>query len=171
MTVVPVDLVTAAERDEIVTLCTTAFEEDFGRMFDLLPGSRHVLARLDGRLVGHACWVTRWLQPDGLAPLRTAYVEAVAVAPDYQRRGIGGRVMRRLAAEVQDYDLAALSPAEEPFYARLGWERWDGPTAIRTEEGSLPTPDEEIMILQTPRTPQLDLSAHISAEWRAGELW
>ena len=171
VTVARVDLLSAAERDEIIALCAAAFDEEFGRMFELLRGSTHVLARLDGRLVAHACWVTRWLQPDGLAPLRTAYIEAVAVDPDHQRRGIGGHVMRRLVAEVQDYDLAALSPAVEPFYARLGWEPWGGPTAIRTDESSLPTPGEEIMILRTRRTPPLDLSARISAEWRDGELW
>ena len=171
MTVASADLLSAAERDEILSLCAAAFDEDVGRMFALLPGSTHVRARLDGRLVGHACWVTRWLQPDGLPPLRTAYVEAVAVDPDHQRRGIGGRIMRRLVAEVQDYDLTALSPAVEPFYARLGWEPWRGPTAIRTDGGSLPTPDEEIMILRTRRTPPLDLNARISAEWREGELW
>ena len=169
--VTPVNLLSAAERDEILSLCAAAFDEDVGRMIALLPGSTHVLARLDGRLVGHACWVTRWLQPDGLPLLRTAYVEAVAVHPDHQRRGIGGHVMHQLAAQVQDYDLVALSPAVKPFYMRLGWEPWAGPTAIRTDACSLPTPDEEIMILRTRRTPPLDLNARISAEWREGELW
>ena len=169
--VVPVDRLSAPARDEIVALCAAAFDENFGRMFELLPGSTHVLARLDGRLVGHACWVTRSLQPSGMRPLRTAYVEAVATDPAHQGRGIGGSVMRRPADEIRDYDLGALSPAVEAFYQRLGWEAWRGPTAIRTDQGLVPTPDDEIMILRTAQTPPLDLNAPISAEWRDGELW
>ena len=171
LSVVPVARLSTAARDEIIALCAAAFDEDFGRMFELLPGSTHVLARLDGRLVGHACWVKRSLQPGAEPPLRTAYVEAVATNPTHQGRGIGGRVMRRLAEEIRDYDLGALSPAVESFYVRLGWEAWRGPTAIRREQGLKRTPDDEIMILRTAQTPPLDLDAPISAEWREGELW
>jgi len=43
---------------------------------------------------------------------------------------------------------------------------------IRTENGLLPSPaDEEVMILRLSKTPYLDLSAPLSAEWREGELW
>ena len=160
-----------AVRAAIIDLCAVAFDEPFDQLFALLPGSTHLLAYADEQLVSHACWVTRWLQPEGLPPLRTAYVEAVATHPDWQRHGLGTLVMRRLAEEITAYDLGGLSPAVTPFYARLGWEDWRGPTAIRTADGLLPTPEEEIMILRTPQTPPLDLDAPISAEWREGELW
>jgi aminoglycoside 2'-N-acetyltransferase I len=171
LSVAHVDLLSTAERDEIVSLCGAACDKDAGQLFAPLPGSMHVRAWLDGHLVGHACWVTGWLQPEGLALLGTAYVEAVAVDPGHQRRGIDERVMRRLTIEIQDDDLAALLPAVESFYERLGWELWGGPTAIRTEDGLLPTPYEDIMILRTPRTPPLDLNARIPAEWRVGDMW
>lgn len=161
----------SATRAAIIDLCAVAFDEPFDRLFDLLLGSCHLLAYADERLVSHACWVTRWLQPAGLPPLRTAYVEAVATHPDWQGRGYGTLVMRRLAKEIAAYDLGGLSPAVAPFYTRLGWEDWRGPTAIRTADGLLPTPGEEIMILRTPQTPPLDLDALITAEWRDGELW
>ena len=171
LTIVPAARLSPSERTEIVRLCSAAFGEDLGNLFDLLPGSTHVLARHRHELVGHACWVTRWLQPAGLPPLRTAYVEAVATAPARQGRGIGTAVMRRLAEEIAGYDLGALSPAVEPFYERLGWLNWRGPTAIRMEDALLPTPGEEVMILRTPLTPPLDLEVRITAEWRPGELW
>ena len=169
----PADALTPSDRSAVVALCEAAFGEDFGRLFDLLPGSTHVLARLGDGLVSHACWVTRWLQPGSLGLLRTAYVEAVATRPAHQGRGYGSAVMGRLAAEVAagGYDLAALSPARYAFYERLGWERWRGPTAIRAARGLLPTPDDDVLILRLPRTPALDLDAPITAEWRAGELW
>src|SRR5262245_55620369 len=80
---------TEERQQQIVRLCTEAYDEDFSRMFEMLPGSVHVLAYLEHELIGHACWVTRWLQPGEREPLRTAYVEAVAVAPAYQGRGWG----------------------------------------------------------------------------------
>jgi aminoglycoside 2'-N-acetyltransferase I len=159
------------EKEQIVRLCSEAFDEDFGDMFRLLPGATHILARVEGELASHACWVTRWLQPGRLRPLRTAYVEAVATNPSQQGKGLGSFVMKRITEEIDEYELGALSPARVPFYKRLGWEMWRGPTAIRTQEGLLPTPGEEVMVLRTPRTPALDTSTLITAEWREGELW
>ena len=171
LTTIPADELTPSERDQIVRLCSAAFAEEFDRLFELLPGSTHVLARDRYRLVGHACWVTRWLQPAGMPPLRTAYVEAVATDPARQGRGIGSAVMCRVADEIREYELGALSPAHVAFYERLGWHLWRGPTAIRIGDDVLPTPGEEIMILRTPLTPPLDPDALITAEWRPGELW
>jgi len=162
---------TAAEWAAIIALCDVAFAEDFSHYFAPFARSWHVLVRRAGTLVCHACWVERGLQPIGLPILHTAYIEAVATHPDWQRRGYGTLAMRRIAEEIVSYDLGALSPAAEEFYERLGWEHWRGPTAIRTDAGLLPTPDEEIMILRLLQTPPLDLDAPISAEWREGEVW
>jgi len=160
----------AATRAEIVCLCTAAYGEDF-EPYLIYPAPIHLLGYLGEALVSHAMWVTRWLQPGAAAPLRTAYVEAVATDPAHQGRGYASAIMRRLAAAVADFDLAALSPSDEAYYARLGWERWRGPLSIRAADGILATPDEEAMILRLPATPPLDLDGPLSAEWRAGELW
>lgn len=162
---------TTAHRAEIISLCAAAYEENFDHLFEMLPGSTHVLARLEGKLVSHAEWVTRWLQPEGQELLRTAYVEAVATAPEYQKRGFATAVMNELRAQIGSHDLGALSPFDVAFYGRLGWELWRGPLAIRMERGLLPTPDEEVMILRLAGTPNLDLSGRLTAEWREGELW
>jgi hypothetical protein len=85
--------------------------------------------------------------------------------------------MRRLAEAIADqsircdFDLGALSPSDDGFYVRLGWETWRGPLSIRTATGSMPTPEDRVMILCLPGTPDLDLDAPLSAEWRDGELW
>ena len=163
---------TPAERGEIVALCSAAFDEDFGNLFEVLSASSvHLLARVGEELVSHACWSTRWLQPGGLAPLRTAYVDAMATSPAHQGHGLGSLVMRRLAEEIRGYEIGGLCPARLAFYERLGWERWRGPLALRTAEGLRHTPDETAMILRTPRTPPLDLDALLTIEWRAWEPW
>jgi hypothetical protein len=68
LTVAPTSALDAADKAAIVAVCTRAFAEDFSSLFDLVEDARHVLAHLDGRLVGHACWATRWLQPAGCPP-------------------------------------------------------------------------------------------------------
>lgn len=160
-----------AQRQEILTLCSAAYEEDFGPYLELLPNAVHLLARQSGLLVSHAAWVTRWLQINEDKLLQTAYIEAVATAPEYQRRGFGSAVMRRIVTCLDDFDIAALSPSEVAFYQRLGWELWRGQLAVRTKEGLMATPDEEVMIYRLPRTPELSLTEFLTVEWREGELW
>jgi hypothetical protein len=67
--------------------------------------------------------------------------------------------------------LAALSPATDTLYARLGWCYWRGPLAVRHGGRLVPTGHERIMILPLARTPALDDTQALSVEWRPGEVW
>jgi aminoglycoside 2'-N-acetyltransferase I len=140
-------------------------------LFATFHDATHILGFVGSTLVSHAMWVTRWLQPRDSPHLRTAYIEMVATEPHLQGRGFATAVMRRLAGAIVGYELGALCPAEPQFYARLGWIFWRGPLFIGLGEQFVPTPDERIMILRLPKTPSLDVSQPLSAEWREGELW
>ena len=159
------------DRSVVIDLCSRAFEMDFAVLFNTFEEPTHVLAKLDGVLVSHALWVTRWLQAGTGPLLRTAFIEAVATDPAYQGRGYATQVMRTLQAAIADYDLAGLSTGISGFYARLGWQIWRGPLFVRTEVGPLATPGDSVMVLPLPRTPTLDFDGPLSAEWRVGELW
>lgn len=165
------EALSASDRQEILALCTTAYEEDFLPYLELLSSPVHLLARRDNVLVSHAAWVTRWLQVNEGELLQTAYVEAVATAPEYQRQGFGTAVMRQLMKYLDDFEIAALSPSDSGFYERLGWELWRGPLAVRINDGLTFTPEEEVMIYRLPRTPKLNLNVLITIEWRQGEVW
>lgn len=169
--VVPAGELAPAQQIAVLALCTRAYEEDFAPYLATLPNATHVLAYRDGVLVSHAAWVTRWLQIGDRPPLHTAYVEAVATEPAYERRGYATAVLQRLAEEIRGFEIGGLSPSDTAFYARLGWAEWRGPLAIRTDQGKTETPDEALMILRLPATPDLDLNAPISIEWREGEVW
>jgi aminoglycoside 2'-N-acetyltransferase I len=175
--VVAADALDHAARAEIIDLCESAYGEDFTRLFEELTGSVHVLARDErGVLVSHAEWVTRWLQPAGHPILRTAYVEAVATAPEQQGRGLATAVLRHVSDVLGSdsrWELGALSPSDPAFYTRLGWELWPGPLGIRRGDRIDPTPsDEQVMIFWFVRTPAtLVTTSLLTAEWRAGELW
>lgn len=161
-----------AERSAIIRLCSEAHQTDFGPLFSFLPpDGLHILAYDDERLVSHAVVTTRWLQPDTLPLLKTAYVDAVATAPAYQGQGIGSSVMRHLASVIQDYELACLETERVSFYAQLGWEQWRGPLGGRKGTELMPTPDQKgIMILRLVQTPPLDLDGSLTVEFD-GRIW
>lgn len=136
-------------------------------------GGMHFVMALDGSIVGHASVVERRLEIAGRA-VRTGYVEAVAIAPSVQRRGLGTILMREVNDHVlANFELGALGTGSHAFYERLGWRTWQGPSGVRTARGLVPTPDEDgyILILATPTSPTLRPSDPISCEWRAGDVW
>ena len=170
--VVHSQLISKGLRDDIISLCNRAYEENLQTLYETFADPTHVLGYCDGVLVSHAMWVTRYLQPGNSPPLRTAYVELVATDPGYRQRGFAAAILKRLVAEIQDFELAALSPFSVEYYGRLGWEAWRGPLFIRADGKILATPaDEQVMIYRLPKTATLDLNAPLTADWRAGELW
>jgi len=72
---------------------------------------------------------------------------------------------------LRDLELAALCPATEALYARLGWRLWRGPLFARRDGSMMPTREERVMVLRLPRTPALDFDLPLSVEWRSGEIW
>ena len=157
--------------DELLDMLSAAYEEDFRAELPILAGAVHVIGREDGIIVSHAAWVTRWLQPAGQGLLRCAYIEAVATRPAYQGRRHASAVLRALPPLIAEYDIAALSPSDPGFYARLGWQSWRGPLLARGDAGDEVCADEEAMVLMLPRTPVLDLTVPLSIEWREGDVW
>lgn len=151
-----------------------ASEEPFSEDdWDHSLGGLHFVLDLDGEIVAHASVVERELHVDG-RPVRTGYVEAVGTAPDRQGRGLGSIVMEDASAWIREqFELGALGTGRHSFYERLGWLRWKGPTAVRAPDGTRLTPDEDgdILVLPTPSSPELDLTAPISCEWRPGDVW
>src|SRR3712207_2669220 len=103
-----------AERRAIRALLDEAFwsddaEEGFAdHDWEHALGGAHVVLEDDGRIVAHAAVVERELHV-ARRPVRTGYVEAVAVAPDAQARGLGTTVMRAVGDEIAErFELGAL---------------------------------------------------------------
>jgi aminoglycoside 2'-N-acetyltransferase I len=162
---------TPQEQEAIANLFRAAFEEEYQPFQAVFIDPIHILGKVGGRLVSHALWVTRWLELQGRAPLRTAYIEAVATDQAYRGKGYATQIMACLADQIQDFELGALSPADTSLYTRLGWEFWQGPLFGRKDGVWIPIPGERAMILRTANTPLIDLRAPLSIEWREGEVW
>ena len=136
-------------------------------------GGMHFVLDLNGKIVSHASVVVRDIHVDDRS-FRTGYVEAVATAPALQGRGYGTLVMRAVNGYVAaNFELGALGTGSHGFYERLGWKTMQGPSFVRTEDGPKRTPDEDgyILVLRTPTTGELVLTARISCEWRPGDVW
>ena len=174
ISVVKTEVLTAADRSEVIDVCIAAHDnDDFRNLFTHFPaGGRHFLARRGRELVSHTLVSTRWVQPVGEPELRTAYVDAVSTRPIHQGRGLGSAVMRRLAAEIDDYEIACLQTDEPAFYERLDWEVWRGALGGRDEHGLVPTPEQRgVMVLRLPRTPPLDLDVQLTIEVQPYRIW
>jgi aminoglycoside 2'-N-acetyltransferase I len=144
-------------------------EEDWGHAL----GGQHFLLDEDGLIVAHAAVVERELQTGGHR-LATGYVEAVATLPSRQGQGHGSRLMGALEEHVdRAFQLGALSSAGTTLYARRGWLPWLGETFVRADDRLVHTPDEDdaLYVRLTPSSPELDLSAPISCDWRPGDAW
>lgn len=154
-------------------LCAAAFGQPFEQVWaDIGPGL-HVIAELGGEPIGHAMVVGRELEV-GSRALRCGYVENVATAPRLHRRGIGSLVMGRIAALIAErYELGALATGTHAFYERLGWERWRGPSFVRTQAGAVPTEryDGHVMVLRVAATPHVSAEEPIIVGWRPGAIW
>ncbi len=164
---------TAAVRE----LLWTAFGEGEDAMteedWQHAMGGVHFLAELDGVIVAYASVAERTLEIDG-RPVRAGYVEAVATVVGRQGLGLGSRLMREVNSYIRDgFQLGALGTARHGFYARLGWLTWKGETWVRAGEGPRRTADEDgyIMVLPTSTPPELDLTAPLSCDARAGDAW
>ncbi len=136
-------------------------------------GGTHVWADGPGGVVSHGALVERTLVCSGQV-VRVGYVEAIATAPGYRRHGYASEVLKRINDLIREqHALGALSTGTPEFYGRLGWEHWRGPTFVNGLHGLERTPDDDggILILRTPRSPELDLDGDILADWRAGDAW
>jgi aminoglycoside 2'-N-acetyltransferase I len=136
-------------------------------------GGLHFILEEAGAIVAHASVVERELHTGGHR-LATGYVEAVATLPIHQGRGHGTAVMREVGEYIdQTFQLGALGTGSHAFYERLGWVVWKGPTFVRTDSGLTRTREEDgqILVRLTPTSPELDLSAPISCNWRPGDVW
>jgi aminoglycoside 2'-N-acetyltransferase I len=148
-------------------------EEFTDEDWDHAVGGVHFTIEESGAIVAHASVVERELHT-GVHHLSTGYVEAVATSPVHQRRGHGTAVIQEVNRYIDEtFQLGALGTGRPAFYERLGWLVWRGPTFVRAETGLVRTAEEDgsVLVRLTPTSPELDLWAPISCDWRPGDVW
>lgn len=165
---------TPSEAARIRTLLDGAFE---GRFTDALwgqaLGGAHFFVEEDGVPISHASVVPRVLAVRD-REINTGYVEAVGTRHSDRRQGLARSVLAAARRHIEDtYELGALHSVLPTFYEHLGWERWRGPTFVRTDSGleRTRTDDGCIHIWRVEAGAAVDLDDPISCEWRPGFVW
>ncbi|AXK78655.1 GNAT family N-acetyltransferase [Mycolicibacterium neoaurum] len=136
-------------------------------------GGMHALIFHRGAIIAHGAVVQRRLLYRDM-PLRCGYVEAVAVREDWRRQGLGTAIMDALEQVLRGaYQLGALGASEVgmQLYLPRGWQQWHGPTSVLAPSGITRTPDDDGGVYVLPVSVELDTSAELSCDWRAGDVW
>ena len=155
-------------------LLIDAFGGDFSEDdWEHTLGGMHALICDHGALIAHAAVVLRRLMYRG-APLRTGYIEGVAVREDWRERGLGTALMDGAEQVIRGaYQLGALSPSEPArrLYLNRGWIPWKGPTSVLSPAGPTRTPDDDGTVFVLPVDVKLDPTADLACDWRSGDVW
>jgi len=143
--------------------------------WDHALGGLHIMVAEDDQVVAHAAVVQRHLVYDN-RPIRTGYVEAVAVDVRQRGRGHAAAIMNEAERVIRDaYDLGALSASGgvEGFYLSRGWLAWQGPTYVLTPTGITRTPDDDdsTFVLPVSRKHLIRVTGALACEWRHGDVW
>jgi aminoglycoside 2'-N-acetyltransferase I len=163
----------AFSRRSLRELFDRAFDGDFDDTdFDHALGGLHVVVSSDeGNVVAHASVVARSMAIDD-TPQRVGYVEAVAVDPLWQRRGLGHEVMEaaeQIIAGAYDFGALSASEAGEALYRSRGWRRWEGELGVLTPSGLTLTPDDRGGVHVFGQIGQPD--GLLVCDWRSGDAW
>jgi aminoglycoside 2'-N-acetyltransferase I len=164
----------AATLQSIRRLLDNAFGADMSDdAFDHVLGGMHALVWEAGELAAHGAVVQRQLFLDG-RPLRSGYVEGVAVRGDRRGRGYAALVMDALERIIRAaYDLGALGASElgAGLYRHRGWSQWQGPTWALAPSGLIRTEGEDADVHVLEIGPPLDVTGDLAAPWREGYIW
>ncbi|MBV9513225.1 MAG: GNAT family N-acetyltransferase [Mycobacteriaceae bacterium] len=155
-------------------LLVDAFEGDFSEDdWEHTLGGMHALVCHHGVLIAHAAVVLRRLLVGG-SPLRTGYVEGVAVREDWRGQGLGTALMNGVEQVIRGaYQLGALSPSEmsRQFCLARGWIQWTGPTSVLSPSGLKRTPADDRGVFVLPVHVPVDPTADLVCDWRSGDAW
>ncbi|WP_373139560.1 GNAT family N-acetyltransferase [Mycobacterium marinum] len=161
-------------RQGIRQMVTAAFAGDFtDNDWEHALGGMHALIWHRGAIIAHGAVVQRRLIYRGSA-LRCGYVEGVAVREDWRGQGLATAVLDATEQVIRGaYELGALSSSAgaRRLYTSRGWLPWHGPTSVLSPTGPTPTPDDDGTVFVLPVDANLDTSAELMCDWRAGDVW
>lgn len=171
-----------ADREELC-LAEQLVKQSFGAGFrdhdwrHGLGGTHIFINDHTNNLLAHAAVVSRVIRR-GTDTLLTGYVEAVAVRPDLQGRGLGRVLMDQVESIVSaNYQLGALNAIDNavPFYLHRGWTLWTGPTAAIDSSGNVHqvtnSADRIMLFSSALHNRKSDHDVVLTCDWRPGDLW
>jgi aminoglycoside 2'-N-acetyltransferase I len=161
-------------RQRVCQMVTAAFAGDFSEDdWEHTLGGMHALIWQHGAIIAHAAVVQRRLLYRGTA-LRCGYVEGVAVREDCRGQGLVHALLDGVEQVIRGaYQVGAVSSSAlaRRVYTARGWLPWRGPTSVLAPTGPTRTPDDDGAVFVLPVGIDLDPSAGLMCDWRAGDVW
>ena len=161
-------------RQRVCQMVTAAFAGDFtDDDWEHTLGGMHALIWQHGAIIAHAAVVQRRLLYRGTA-LRCGYVEGVAVREDCRGQGLVHALLDGVEQVIRGaYQVGAVSSSAlaRRLYTARGWLPWRGPTSVLAPTGPTRTPDDDGAVFVLPVGIDLDPSAALMCDWRAGDVW
>ncbi len=168
------DEATGTFLNELRELLAKAFGSNFtGDDWEHGLGGTHIVLRDSRLLVAHAAIVPRRLYI-GEDIFSGGYVENVATLPDRQHQGLASlAIMEANSTIVKRFEVGALSSSSKDFYRKFGWEDWQGPSYVLTNNEWVRSESEDdgIMILRVGPSSNLNLESRIACDERPGDSW
>ncbi|BBC38366.1 hypothetical protein SGFS_096600 [Streptomyces graminofaciens] len=160
-------------RAELRTMLEGCFGERYGdTAWQHCLGGIHYLLRYRGELAAHGSLVPRWFKQGNVA-LRGMYGESMATVPHLRHRGLGSIVVAMATAEIRlHHEIGVFAASKYEFYERQGWQKWRGPTFVRTDEETLPAaPARGAVMFRLPVDSSVNPDADLTTDWRDGDIW
>ncbi|MGO1629822.1 MAG: GNAT family N-acetyltransferase [Microbacterium sp.] len=162
---------TEADLGGLRQLFDSEYLEEFGEWdpqqpYGYAPHDVHIMARIQGRIVGHVGWARREIAV-GTEALAIAGVGGVLISADARRMRLGGELMGRAVQSMRDRGRVAfgyLGCREQvvPFYEQCGWKR------ILAREKSIGRDGEPVV--DEPGPPILILPIAPLGPWPEGDI-
>ncbi len=159
------------EKEELFIFLDQVFEGNFSRE-DLSHalGGIHLFIKKQETLIGHVSIVQRSMVV-GKKAYYVGYVEAMAVSENFQRRGIGQKLMSQVNEIIENgYDFGALCSSKEGFvlYKKMDWKPWQGKLKEFNLSG-IKDSDEKILVFNL--KDKMNVNDDFVCDYREGDCW
>lgn len=154
-------------------LLSDAFEGDFSEEdWQHTFGGMRFLGHHKDQLIAHGAVVKRWMQVDGLKTL-VGYVEGIAIAPAFWRKGFGSLLMAELTSYCRkEFQLSMLSTDEKSFYRKQGWLDFEGKSYVLKNGLERQSQDEDKGLMYLVGANKvMDAPMKVVCESREGDSW
>lgn len=159
------------EKEALFLFLDQVFKGNFSRT-DLSHalGGIHLFIKDKETLIGHVSIVQRSMVVGEKAHY-VGYVEAMAVSKNYQRQGIGQKLMSQVNEIIEKaYDFGALCSSEDGFslYQKMDWKNWHGELKEFGLSG-IKDSDEKILVFNLKDT--ININDNFICDYREGDCW
>ena len=125
----------------------------------------------ENSLVGHAAVVSRRITFDGHI-VEAGYVEGLAIGGNWRGLGLGSELLAAATNFCRlNYRVSLLSTNIHKFYAKHGWQRFEGESFAETDSGLIRTSEDDDGLMLLSDDAMLARPNRVTCDFRRGDIW